>query len=174
MRVGPMLAALLALAGLTAVPSAPAKSEADACQGFEWPLETERTWFKASHESVASGASLPKPPEKAIELDLEPQDAVTFVLPPGGKQKSDGVAYGGVVTFAGTIKPGLQQITLAKSGWIDVVQNGAAVKARAHTGGKNCAEIRKSVRFEIAAGGFTVQVSGVAEPSVILAVRAAE
>jgi len=175
MRAGLIVLALVTVAGfLAAFPPAPARSEADACQGFEWPLETERTWFKSGRESVASGASLAKPPEKAIELGLEPQDAVIFELPPGGKAKTDGVTYGGVIAFDGAAKPGMHQITLGAAGWIDVVQNGAALKAKAHTGSKTCAEIRKSVRFEVGAGRFVVQVSGVSEPTLILTVRPAE
>ena len=58
-------------------------------------------------------------------------------------------------------KPGVYQVTLSSVGWVDVVQNGAALPVTGHTGMKDCAAIRKSVRFEIGSGPFSVQLSGI-------------
>lgn len=145
------------------------------CTGFTWPLDTELAWVAAADGvSLQSGAELPSPPSKAITLALQPAKSVTLPVTPGVKKQAvGGNTFSGWLTLAGVAKPGLHQISLSHEGWIDVVQNGALVQSSAFTGGKECAAIHKSVRFEIGAGPVTVQVSGAPAQTVKLTIREA-
>jgi hypothetical protein len=170
---------LILLAGCAAVLAAavPASAAGETgCSGFLWPLETELAWMKAAEsEKVASGATLPAPPaDKAIELALLPAAEVSFRAKPTSTPKpGDKDTFGGVVSFAGAAEAVHYQVTLSTNGWIDVVQNGAALEATGHTGSKDCDGLRKSVRFEVAPGPFSIQVSGVRKDSIRITLRPA-
>lgn len=146
------------------------------CESFAWPMKTELEWMKASDsEAVSSGATLAAPPAKAIVLALQPSDSVTFEIAPTGKGKAEpGKGFGGVVKFEGVAEPGLYQVSLSGPGWIDVVQSGKALATEAHTGKSDCEGLRKSVRFNIGAGPFAVQLNGVPNDAIKISVRRAD
>jgi hypothetical protein len=50
---------------------------------------------------------------------------------------------------------------LSSEGWIDVVQDGRRVQSITSTGVRNCDGVRKSVKFDLAAAPFVVQISGI-------------
>lgn len=145
------------------------------CESFAWPLKTEIEWMQAADsQPAASGATLSAPPAKAISLALLPSESVKFALAPTGKPKGDAAkTFGGLVTFEGVPAAGLYQVSLSGPGWIDVIQDGKALETVAHTGKSDCEGLRKSLRFNIGAGPFVVQLNGVQSESVKLAVRAA-
>jgi len=150
-------------------------AETGGCSAVAWPLDIEQTWF-AAHEiaRAQSGASFPGPPEKGIEVTLLPAARAQLPAKPSGEPKSKPAdAYAGIVTLAAVEKPGLYQVTLSGPGWIDVVQNGAALDDVEHTGIKDCDAIRKSVRFEIGAGPAVLQFSSVPSPTILIAIRKA-
>jgi len=146
------------------------------CESFEWPLKTELEWMSSSDtEAVASGGKIEVPPQKAIALALQPMDAVALLVPATGKPKGDVTkAFGGVVNFDRVDKAGVYQVSLSSAGWIDVVQGGKALPAAAHTGKSDCEGLRKSVRFALEAGPFAIQLNGVPNDSIKIAVRPAE
>lgn len=146
------------------------------CDSFEWRVKTELEWMaSADAEAVTSGATLAAPPGKAIAIALQPMAAVTFAVPSSGKPKGDPAkSFAGVVTFDGVETPGLYQVSLSSAGWIDVVQNGKALDAQAHTGKSDCEGLRKSVRFKIESGPFAVQLSGVPNATIKVVLRPAE
>lgn len=146
------------------------------CDGFLWPLATELTWMQSSTpDAVPSGAKIASPPaDKAIEVALQPASAVTFAITPTSTPKpEDAATFAGIVNFDGLSEAGQYQVTLSAHGWIDVVQDGKPLEAIAHTGAEGCDAIRKSVRFEVAPGPFSIQVSGVRTDKVRIAVRPA-
>ena len=67
-------------------------------------------------------------------------------------------------------KAGVYEITLSDEAWVDVVQNGARVKSSDFSGQKNCPGVRKSVRFTLASGAATVQISNAASASIQVAI----
>ena len=71
-------------------------------------------------------------------------------------------------------KAGLYQITLSDEAWIDVVENGARVKSSDFSGQKACPGVRKSVRFDLAAGPATLQISNSESPKINLAIAPAD
>ena len=82
--------------------------------------------------------------------------------------------YGGMLAFAAPEKPGVYQVTLSSEGWIDLVQDGASLKAADHSGVKDCPGLRKSVRFKVGAAPVALQISGVPADSIKVAIRPVE
>ncbi|HEX2842845.1 hypothetical protein [Hyphomicrobium sp.] len=157
------------------VPGATA-ADATGCEGFLWPLATELSWMKASDsEATASGATLPKPPtDKAIALKLLPASQVSLsAKPTSTPQPDDAEKFAGVVTFEAPTAPGHYQVTISTHAWIDVVQNGVPLETTGHTGAKNCDSIRKSVRFEIGSGPFSIQINSAPTDTIKIAIRPA-
>ncbi|AHB48934.1 hypothetical protein W911_11815 [Hyphomicrobium nitrativorans NL23] len=152
-----------------------AQKKESTCTEFIWPLETERAWFRANDAlPLKSGDTFATPPtDKAIRVQLRPSASVELPAPPTSTPKPDDAKrFAGVIHFK-DIKEGHYQVAISTSGWIDVVQGGKALEATAHTGSPHCDELRKSVRFEIAAGPFSVQVYGVPTDTIRFAVRPA-
>jgi len=169
-------ALLRACAALLAV-TLPAAAEpaTTGCSAFLWPLDTERAWMKATDaETVESGVAIPAlPAGKAIALALKPVSEVSFpVAPTGTPQADDAKSFGGFVTLD-AVPVGHYQITISSHAWIDVAQNGKALDPTAHTGAKGCDGVRKSVRFEIADGPVTIEISGAPKTAIRIAVRPA-
>lgn len=137
------------------------------CSAFAWPIESERALLTgADAVETPSKGNFGSIPETAISVVLARTSDVTYPVAPTGKPKGAGEdTFGAVVSFDGG-GGGLHQITLSGAGWIDVVQNGAALKSVAHTGKADCEGVRKSVRFELAPGPFAVQISGAASPTM--------
>lgn len=143
--------------------------EKPACGEFAWPLDRERALFKAATlKTVASGAVLDSL-EQGVALELLPNDSVTFALPPGRAPKMP-ESYGGVIAIENLPKGGIWQVTVSAEAWIDVIQDGKAAASSAHTGKRDCEDVRKSVRFELQPGRTTVQISGAATRLIKLAV----
>jgi len=92
-----------------------------------------------------SDAKLPAPPERAPK---SPDTFAGYFQAPAPKQ-------------AGSYK-----ITLSAEGWVDVAQADNAVKSTAFSGALGCEGIRKSVKFDLAAAPFTVELSGVKADSI--------
>jgi hypothetical protein len=58
------------------------------------------------------------------------------------------------------------KVTLSAEGGIDVTQADQAVKSTAFSGALGCEGIRKSVKFDLAAAPFTVELSSVKADSI--------
>lgn len=163
---------LIALAALLSA-SAPAFA---GCDDFAWPVTTEVAWMNAGKiQLVNSGETLKMPPEAAMSVVLRPAFEVKLPVPPSGRLKKVGVEnYSGFVKFDSVAKPGLYQVSVSGTGWIDVVQNGATLKPIAETEAADCMGVRKSIRFEIGDGPISVQFSFVPRGSIRVTVRPAE
>lgn len=170
----PAIAGLMVV-GLIAFPVAASAAGTGGCESFDFPLAIELQWMTAADtEAVASGASLAAPPGKAMSVTLLPMADVKYALPPEGKAKDGEPAFGAIVDFAGVPSPGLYQVSLSGKGWIDVIQGGAASKAVAHTGKSDCEGLRKSVRFDLNGGPFTLQLSGASAQAIKVTIRKAD
>ena len=69
-------------------------------------------------------------------------------------------------------KAGLYEVTLSREAWMDVIQNNARAKSRNVSRQRDCAAMRKSVRFDLAAGPAALQISGVDNPAIAFAFAA--
>ncbi len=168
-----LAAAVLATLPFATAKPAPAQDLA-ACDQFAWPVKREQALF-ASRElrHVASGTTLDSFPDRGIALELQPHDATPYKLPPGRPPKIAN-SSGGFVVISNVPKAGPYQITVSAEGWIDVIQDGKALASAAHSGRRDCPDVRKSVRFDLQSGAVTIQVSGVESKLIKLAILPAE
>ena len=138
------------------------------CDKFKWPLDRERTML-ANPTVVASGSQVLQPLAAAMMLTLVPfADAKLPVAPERAPKSPD--SYAGFVRVSALPKPGTYRITLSEGAWIDVIQDGAALKATAHSGATGCDGVRKSVKFELAPGPMIIELSGTTAHAVALVV----
>ena len=136
------------------------------CDKFKWPLDRERTML-ANPTVVASGSEVLQPLAAAMMLTLVPlADARLPVAPERAPKSPD--SYAGFVRVSGVPKAGTYRITLSEAAWIDVIQDGAARKATAHSGATGCDGVRKSVKFELAPGPMIIELSGTTAHAVVL------
>ena len=162
-------------ATLSLVGAKPASAQDMApCDQFAWPVKREQALFASKDlPHIASGATLDSFPDHGIALELEPHDAVPYTLPPGRPPKIAN-SSGGLVVISHVPKAGQYQITASGEGWIDIIQDGKALASAAHSGRRDCPDVRKSVRFDLQSGAVTIQVSGVKSKLIKLAILPAE
>jgi hypothetical protein len=137
------------------------------CDKFKWSVARERAWFAAGAEPVAAGTDIPLA-EQAYAVALVPDESAGFAVPPERALKPG--TFGGVLKIRALPKAGVYEITLSDEAWVDVVQNGARVKSSDFSGQKNCPGVRKSVRFTLASGAATVQISNAPSASIQVAI----
>ena len=142
-------ALLLAMAGA-------AVAQTDACAAFKWSVAREQQAFAAETLGVATGASYPQP-GTAVSVTLAGQDAVGYTVKPRRAPKSS-PAYGAELT--GSVpQGGRYQVTLSEDAWVDLAQGGKTLRSTAFSGKEGCPGVRKSVRFDLAAGPVTIAIS---------------
>lgn len=138
------------------------------CDAFKWPVAREQALFPAA-PAAQSGAALTV--GQAVDFSLAAVDTISFEVPPDRAPAAG--TFG--ATASVTVPPdGELQFSLSDEAWIDVVQEGRAVKSAAFSGVKTCPGIRKSVRFKLSAGPATVQLSGARKPDLKVAVLTPE
>jgi hypothetical protein len=136
------------------------------CDKFKWPMDKEIAALTApSLAKLAAGAEVPPPPT-AFTVMLRPIADAALPKPPERAQKPE--TYAGFL-HASLGSAGLYTVTMSDYAWIDVVQNDAYLKPKAFSGVTGCTGARKSIRFDLAAGPVTLQISGVAKDSLNVA-----
>jgi hypothetical protein len=140
------------------------------CDKFKWPLDKERATLTGTDlPKVASGDRVPWSIPWATSLALVPFDNAKLPAPPERAPKSPDT-FAGFFQAPAPKQTGSYKITLSAEGWIDVTQSGNAVKSTAFSGALGCEGIRKSVKFDLAAAPFTVELSGIKADSIKLAI----
>ncbi len=133
------------------------------CDHFKWSVAKERALFAspaplpAASGSADVGAGYTLTLEKGIKLPVTPERAP-------GKD-----TYAGVVAIP-KLDAGTYQITLSDEAWIDVAQNDGIVKSSDFSGQRDCPGVRKSVRFPLAAGQATVEISNASVSKITFAI----
>jgi hypothetical protein len=145
----------------------------EGCDKFAWSLARERAWFAATEKpTVHAGQKLSAIPTGAFVLQLQPGGAASFELPPERKPKADRW-FGGTVSLPAPATDGIYQITISDEAWIDIVQEHRFVRSLGSTGRSDCAGLRKSVRLDLGAAPFVLQLSGVMLPVITLSITPA-
>jgi hypothetical protein len=93
-------------------------------------------------------------------------------MPPERAPK-DGT-FAGFTTFAALPKAGSYTVSLSSGAWIDLSQDGHFLKPTAFSGARDCDGIRKTVKFDLAATPFVIQISGSRESAISIAVQPTE
>jgi hypothetical protein len=140
------------------------------CDKFKWPLDKERVTLNGTDlPKIVSGASVTFSIPFGTIVALLPFAEAKLPAPPERVPKSPD-------TFAGFFQApppkqaGTYKITLSAEGWIDVTQSGNTVKSTGFSGALGCDGIRKSVKFDLVAAPFTVELSGIKADSTKLAI----
>jgi hypothetical protein len=156
---------------LALVASAPALAqEPVGCDKFKWPLDKERaTLTGADLPKVASGDRVTWPIPFGMSVVLVPFADAKLPTPPERAPKSP-TSFAGFVQVRAPAKPGSYKVTLSAEGWIDVVQSGQIAKSTAFSGALGCEGIRKSVKFDLTAQPFTVELSNVPSNAIGIAI----
>ena len=164
-------ALLLALMLLAAVP-AWAAEEPSGCDKFKWNIDHERAALTAPDRvKLASGSELAAVPSTGITLGLTAPAEAKLPTPPERAPKEG--------TFAGfisvkAIKAGIYTVSMPTGAWLDLVQDGHNLKPKAFSGATDCDGIRKTVKFELSASPFVLQLTGARENSISVAILPSE
>jgi hypothetical protein len=163
---------LIALLLLGASP-AWAAEEPSGCDKFKWPIDRERAALAAPDRvSLASGSEQSALPSSGITLALLVPAEAKLPMPPERAPKQGTLA--GFTSFRTAPKAGLYTISLSAGGWVDIVQDGHFVKPKAFSGATDCDGIRKTIKYELSASPFVLQVSGAKDNSISIAILPTE
>ena len=150
-----------------------AAEEPSGCDKFKWNIDHERAALTAPDRvKLASGGEVAAPPSTGMTLALRPPADAKLPTPPERAPK-DGT-FAGFASFKSAPKAGIYTVSLSVGGWIDVVQDGHALKPKAFSGATDCDGIRKTMKYEIGASPFVLQISGTREDSVSVAILPSE
>ena len=164
-----MKTAIVALA-LFAIAGPCLAQEPVGCDKFKWPLDKEHAMLTDPKlPTVASGGNVAQPIPAAITVDLVPFADAKLPMAPERQPKSPG-SFAGFVQVAAPTQAGTYKITLSAGGWIDVIQAGRTVKSSAFSGATGCDGMRKSVKFDLAAQPFSVELSGMSGNTIKMAI----
>lgn len=169
-----MRPAVLSLAALlSAAAVVPAAADSDPCAAFKWPVTREKQAFAGTQLPILkSGAQYPGVMAGAT-VAMDPQDRVSYPVPPGHKPKSN-PPHGAVINTAPLAAGGTYQVTLSDEAWIDLVQNGKLLRSTSFTGAQGCPGIRKSVRFKVDQGPLVIEISDAGAERINLDILPAE
>ena len=152
----------LGLAFIALLIAAPAfGQEAIGCDKFKWPLDRERTLLTQVTPAV-SGSDLAL--AKGAKLTLLPFAEAKLPVAPTRAPK-DG-SFAGYLRISAPPAAGVYRVTLSANAWIEVVQDGQIVKSGEFSGVGGCDGLRKSVKFDLAARPFIVELSGMPSPEI--------
>jgi len=165
----PILMALLLIGAAPAW----AAEEPSGCDKFKWPIERERAALTSPDRAkLASGGELTALPASAVTLALVAPADAKLPTPPERAPKEG--TFAGFASFKTAPKAGLYTISVSSGGWVDVVQNGNFVKPKAFSGATDCDGIRKTMKYELSASPFVLQVSGTRENAISIAILPTE
>ena len=163
---------LVVLAFVVAAPAWGA-DEPSGCDKFKWPIDRERAALTASDQiKLVSGGELAALPPKGIRLGLRTAGKAALPTPPERAPREG--TFAGFATFKDPPQAGTYTISLSGGGWVDVVQDGQALKPKAFSGATDCGGIRKTMKYELAAKPVVIQVSGMREDAISIAILPSE
>ncbi|WP_027580267.1 hypothetical protein [Bradyrhizobium sp. Ai1a-2] len=169
MRRTSVLVALLLLGSGPAL----AAEEPSGCDKFKWPINRERAALTAPDRAkLTSGNEFAAIPAGGFTLALVAPADAKLPTPPERAPK-DGT-FAGFTSFKNAPKAGVYTISLSSGAWLDVAQDGHFLKPKAFSGATDCDGIRKTVKFELSASPFVLQISGARENSISVAILPSE
>jgi hypothetical protein len=121
---------------------------------------------------LSSGSELAALPATGVTLALVTPADAKLPTPPERAPK-DGT-FAGFTKFTSAPKAGSYTISLSTGAWIDVVQDGHFLKPTAFSGATDCDGIRKTVKIDLSATPFVLQISGARENSLSIAIQPSE
>ena len=164
----PVIALTVILATLTGASQVHAQ-EPTGCDKFKWDVARERAALDLPNTAkLPSGSEISAPLPQTVTLDLKSTGDAKLPMPPERTPKPG--TFAGFSTLNAIPASGTYSISLSSAAWVDVVQNGGFLKPKAFSGVTGCDGIRKTMKFDLAPGPVTIQLSGVSESSIRMAV----
>ena len=160
---------------LTLLAAAPAfaAEEPSGCDKFKWNIDHARAALTAADRAkLNSGSELTALPATGVTIALVAPADAKLPTPPERAPK-DGT-FAGFAKFPAVPKAGSYTINLSNGAWIDLVQDGHFLKPTAFSGATDCEGIRKTVKFDLRAAPFVLQISGVRENSLSVVIQPSE
>jgi hypothetical protein len=140
------------------------------CDKFKWPLDKERATLTGTElPKVISGNRINWRQPFATIVALVPLAEAKLPMAPERAPKSN-ESFAGFIQSPAPAKAATYKITLSSEGWIDVVQDGRRVQSITSTGVRGCDGVRKSVKFDLAATPFTIELSGIEANTIAIAI----
>jgi hypothetical protein len=162
----------IAIAMIAAAP-AWAAEEPSGCDKFKWNIDHARAALIAPDRvKLNSGGELAALPVTGVTLALVTPADAKLPTPPERAPK-DGT-FAGFTKFAPLPKAGSYTVSLSTGAWIDLVQDGHFLKPTAFSGATDCDGIRKTVKFDLSATPFVIQISGSRENSISIVIQPTE
>lgn len=158
---------------LVSVAQVKAAEEPSGCDKFKWNIDHARAALTSSDRAkLSSGSDVAALPSTGMTLSLvKPADA-NLPTPPERAPK-DGT-FAGFTSFKTAPKAGIYTVSLSAGAWVDVSQDGRFLKPKAFSGATDCDGIRKTMKYELSASPFVLQVSGAREDSISIAIQPSE
>jgi hypothetical protein len=150
-----------------------AAEEPSGCDKFKWNIDHARAALTASDRAkITSGNEETAIPSTGITLSLvKPADA-KLPTPPERAPK-DGT-FAGFTSFKTAPKAGIYTVSLSAGAWVDLSQDDHFLKPKAFSGATDCDGIRKTMKYELSASPFVLQVSGAKDDSISIAIQPSE
>jgi hypothetical protein len=162
----------VALSLLAAAPAFGAE-EPSGCDKFKWNIEHARAALTAPDRAkLNSGSELTAMPATGMTIALVAPADAKLPTPPERAPK-DGT-FAGFAKFPAVPKAGSYTVSLSNGAWIDLVQDGHFLKPTAFSGATDCDGIRKTVKFDLSAAPFLLQISGARENSLSVVIQPTE
>ena len=158
---------------LLSVARVAAAEEPSGCDKFKWNIDHARAALTASDRAkLNSGGEVAAVPSTGMILSLVKPAEAKLPTPPERAPK-DGT-FAGFANFKTAPKAGLYTVSLSAGAWVDVSQDGHFLKPKAFSGATDCNGIRKTMKYELSASPFVLQVSGAKEDSISIAILPSE
>jgi hypothetical protein len=168
-----MRAPVLIALTLLGTSAAWAAEEPSGCDKFKWAIERERAALTAPDRiKLAPGGEIAALPSTGMTLALRTPAEAKLPTPPERAPREG--TYAGFTSFTGAPKAGLYTVSLSAGAWVDLVQDGHFLKPKAFSGATDCDGIRKTMKYEIEAKPFVLQISGNKEETISIAILPAE
>jgi hypothetical protein len=162
------LAIIIVAACLVAAPAL--AQEPVGCDKFKWPIDKERSLLTSKDApTLVSGTSVKAALPVAVNVTLVPfADAKLPMTPERAPKLAQ--SFAGFLQMGAPPQDGTYKISLTSEAWIDIVQGGHLLKSVSFSGATGCEGIRKSVKFDLKAEPFVVQLSNVPNNSIGVAI----
>ncbi len=150
-----------------------AAEEPSGCDKFKWNVDHARAALTAPDRAkLASGGELAAVPSTGIILALRPPTEAGLPSPPERAPKEG--TFAGFTSVKAAPKAGIYTISLSAGAWVDVVQDGHFLKPKGFSGATDCEGIRKTMKYELGAAPFVLQISGARADSISIAILPSE
>ena len=150
-----------------------AAEEPSGCDKFKWNIDHARAALTAPDRmKLNTGSELAALPATAVTISLVAPADAKLPTPPERAPK-DGT-FAGFAKFPPVPKAGSYTVSLSNGAWLDLVQDGHFLKPTAFSGATDCDGIRKTMKYELSASPFVLEISGARDNAVSVAILPSE